>query len=56
MIAVLRDSDDWWWVECDCGYREGPFDSQEYAFDDAHEHDYRPVSYPQANTDSKATA
>lgn len=52
MIAVLRDSEDWWWVECPCGYREGPFDGQEYALDDAHEHDCCPDgAYPQESAD-----
>ncbi len=36
--AVRPDLEDWWWVECDCGYRQGPFDAEDDAMTDGEEH------------------
>lgn len=36
--AVRPDESDWWWVECDCGYRQGPFVAESDAMDDGEEH------------------
>lgn len=42
MIEIRHSADDWWYVECDCGYYTGPFDAKEDAFVDSQEHDCPP--------------
>lgn len=36
--AVRPDDQNWWWVECDCGYRQGPFLYELDAMEDGEQH------------------
>jgi hypothetical protein len=54
--AVRPDGDGWWWVECDCGQRRGPFDTEPDAYEHAYEHTDECVRYVKAITHPKDAA